>query len=100
MEGCSVTYQVSVQVLLKFLCKFLCKFLSREVKSRWKLPDKVSPDNEREFVDKIDKMDKIYEIDQIDVKLIVNKLGIKQCFRIVYHLQSQEDDSVNYLHMC
>ncbi|XP_075933346.1 uncharacterized protein LOC142933080 [Anarhichas minor] len=41
------------------------KFLCREVISRWGLPDRISSDNGKEFVDKT-------------VKLILQKLGIKQ----------------------
>ena len=52
------------------------KFLCREVISRWGLPDQISSDNGREFVDKT-------------VRLSLQKLGIKQCFGAMYHPQSQ-----------
>ena len=52
------------------------KLLCREVISRWGLPDRISSDNGKEFVDKT-------------VKLILQKLGIKQRLGAVYHPQSQ-----------
>lgn len=54
----------------------VAKFLCREVIPRWGLPDRISSDNGKEFVDKT-------------VKLILQKLGIKQRFGAVYHPQSQ-----------
>jgi len=54
----------------------VAKFLCREVISRWGLPDRISSDNGKEFVDKT-------------VKLILQKLGIKQRLGAVYHPQSQ-----------
>lgn len=54
----------------------VAKFLCREVLPRWGLPDRISSDNGREFVDKT-------------VKLILQKLGIKQRLGAVYHPQSQ-----------
>ncbi|KAM7417008.1 hypothetical protein PAMA_016903 [Pampus argenteus] len=54
----------------------VAKFLCREVISRWGLPDRISSDNGKEFVDKA-------------VKLILKKLGIKQRLGAVYHPQSQ-----------
>nr|XP_049585122.1 uncharacterized protein K02A2.6-like [Syngnathus scovelli] len=54
----------------------VAKFLCREVISRWGLPDRISSDNGREFVDKT-------------VKIIMQKLGIKQRLGAVYHPQSQ-----------
>lgn len=54
----------------------VAKFLCREVLIRWGLPDRISSDNGKEFVDKT-------------VKLIFQKLGIKQQLGAVYHPQSQ-----------
>ena len=54
----------------------VAKFLCREFISRWGLPDRISSDNGKEFVDKT-------------VKLILQKLGIKQRLGAVYHPQSQ-----------
>ncbi|KAI3367264.1 hypothetical protein L3Q82_008151 [Scortum barcoo] len=54
----------------------VAKFLCREVIPRWVLPDRISSDNGKEFVDKT-------------VKLILQKLGIKQRLGAVYHPQSQ-----------
>ena len=54
----------------------VAKFLCREVLPRFGLPDRISSDNGREFVDKT-------------VKLILQKLGIKQRLGAVYHPQSQ-----------
>lgn len=54
----------------------VANFLCREVVSRWGLPDRISSDNGKEFVDKT-------------VKLILQKLGIKQRLGAVYHPQSQ-----------
>uniref|UniRef100_A0AAR2IQQ4 Uncharacterized protein n=1 Tax=Pygocentrus nattereri TaxID=42514 RepID=A0AAR2IQQ4_PYGNA len=54
----------------------VAKFLCREVISRWGLPDQISSDNGREFVDKT-------------MKLILQKLGVKQRFGAVYDPQSQ-----------
>ena len=54
----------------------VAKLLCREVIPRWGLPDRISSDNGREFVDKT-------------VKLILQKLGIKQRLGAVYHPQSQ-----------
>ena len=54
----------------------VAKFLCREVISRWVLPDRISSDNGKEFVDKT-------------MKLILQKLGIKQRLGAVYHPQSQ-----------
>ncbi|XP_061127087.1 uncharacterized protein LOC133146985 [Syngnathus typhle] len=54
----------------------VAKFLCREVICRWGLPDRISSDNGKEFVDKT-------------VKLILQKLGIKQRLGAVYHPQSQ-----------
>lgn len=54
----------------------VAKFLCREVISQWGLPDQISSDNGKEFVDKT-------------VKLILQNLGIKQRLGAVYHPQSQ-----------
>lgn len=54
----------------------VAKFLCREVISRWGLPDRISSDNGREFVDRT-------------IKLTLQKLGIKQRLGSVYHPQSQ-----------
>lgn len=54
----------------------VAKFLCREVISRWGIPDRISSDNGKEFVDKT-------------VKLILQKLGVKQRLGSVYHPQSQ-----------
>ncbi len=43
---------------------------------RFSLPDRISSDNSRQFVDKV-------------VKLILQKLSIEQCLESVYHPQSQ-----------
>uniref|UniRef100_A0AAQ6APB8 Uncharacterized protein n=1 Tax=Amphiprion ocellaris TaxID=80972 RepID=A0AAQ6APB8_AMPOC len=66
-EACP-TKQKDAQSVAKFLC--------REVISRWGLPDRISSDNGKEFVDKT-------------VRLILQKLGIKQRLGAVYHPQSQ-----------
>uniref|UniRef100_A0A3B1IGT4 ribonuclease H n=1 Tax=Astyanax mexicanus TaxID=7994 RepID=A0A3B1IGT4_ASTMX len=54
----------------------VAKFLCTEVFSRWGLPDRLSSDNGKEFVDKT-------------VKLILQKLGITQRFGSVYSPKSQ-----------
>ncbi len=54
----------------------VAKFLCREVISRWGLPERISSDNGKEFVDKT-------------VRLILQKLGIKQRLGAVYYPQSQ-----------
>ena len=63
--------QPSIRMLIRLL-----SFLCREVVSRWGLPDRISSDNGREFVNKA-------------VKLVLQKLGIKQHFGAMYHPQSQ-----------
>ena len=54
----------------------VAKFLCREVLPRWGVPDRISSDNGKEFVDRT-------------VKLVLQKLGIKQRLGAVYHPQSQ-----------
>ena len=67
VEACA-TKRKDAQSVAKFLC--------REFIPRWGLPDRISSDNGREFVDKC-------------VKLILQKLGIKQRLGSVYRPQSQ-----------
>ena len=67
-EACS-TKRKDAQSVAKFLC--------REVISRWGLPDRISSDNGKEFVDKT-------------VKLILQKLKIQQRLGAVYHPQNQD----------
>ncbi len=67
LEACP-TKRKDAQSVANFLCP--------EVFHRWGLPDRISSDNGRQFVDKV-------------VKLILQKLSIEQCLESVYHPQSQ-----------